>query len=230
MVRDDVEAVIEALRALEAGHRAEGRDTSTRSGTSGSMRSGVTSALHPTRQTPTRRRWRRCSIYLNRTGYNGLFRVNSRGAFNVPVGRYARVTICDAANLRRLSAALRRPGLSLDVRRFEAALGDGRPGTSSTSIRRTRRSAARPSSPPTPRPVRARGAVAPAAGRHRPCAPWRARPAQQLDRAGHPRLYADNVEARSAGLRARTVEARRAINSRAAGRGPVREYLITNIV
>ena len=44
------------------------------------------------------------------------------------------------------------------------------------------------------------------------------------------RLYANNVEARSAGLKATTVAARRAINSRASRRGTVREYLITNIV
>ena len=67
-------------------------------------------------------------IYLNRTGYNGLFRLNSRGGFNVPVGRYARVTICDAPNLRRLPTALRRPRLTVEVRRFEEALGEGRPG------------------------------------------------------------------------------------------------------
>jgi site-specific DNA-adenine methylase len=43
------------------------------------------------------------------------------------------------------------------------------------------------------------------------------------------RLYARHNGARSAGLRATTVAARRAINSRAASRGPVREYLITNV-
>jgi site-specific DNA-adenine methylase len=42
-------------------------------------------------------------------------------------------------------------------------------------------------------------------------------------------LYARHRAARSAGLRATTVAARRAINSRAAQRGPVREYLITNV-
>ena len=42
-------------------------------------------------------------------------------------------------------------------------------------------------------------------------------------------LYARHIGARRAGLRATTVEARRAINSRAASRGPVREYLITNV-
>jgi hypothetical protein len=43
------------------------------------------------------------------------------------------------------------------------------------------------------------------------------------------RLYKDDEAARSAGLKARTVAARRAINSRATGRGSVREYLITNV-
>ena len=43
-------------------------------------------------------------------------------------------------------------------------------------------------------------------------------------------LYEHNPDARAAGLRAIRVPARRAINSNAARRGPVEEYLITNIV
>ena len=45
-------------------------------------------------------------IFLNRCGYNGLYRVNASGKFNVPFGRYANPTICDARNLRAASRAL----------------------------------------------------------------------------------------------------------------------------
>lgn len=47
-------------------------------------------------------------IFLNRTCFNGLFRVNSKGAFNVPFGRYDRPTICDEGNLRAAAAVLQR--------------------------------------------------------------------------------------------------------------------------
>lgn len=45
-------------------------------------------------------------IYLNKTGFNGLYRVNQKGQNNVPYGRYANPTILDADNIRACSEAL----------------------------------------------------------------------------------------------------------------------------
>ncbi len=46
-------------------------------------------------------------IFLNRTCFNGLYRVNRSDQFNVPYGRYANPKICDAENLRAVHHALK---------------------------------------------------------------------------------------------------------------------------
>lgn len=57
-------------------------------------------------------------VYLNRTGYNGLYRVNSKNGFNVPFGDYKNPTICDPDNLRACARALR--GAKIEKRDFAA--------------------------------------------------------------------------------------------------------------
>lgn len=46
-------------------------------------------------------------IFLNRTCFNGLYRVNQSGDFNVPMGKYKNPTICDEENLEALSKLIK---------------------------------------------------------------------------------------------------------------------------
>lgn len=46
-------------------------------------------------------------IFLNKTGFNGLFRQNKKGEFNVPVGSYKKPKICDEKNIKEVNKALK---------------------------------------------------------------------------------------------------------------------------
>ncbi|MBO9323800.1 MAG: DNA adenine methylase [Roseiflexus sp.] len=66
------------------------------------------------------------TIFLNRTCYNGLYRLNRKGQFNAPFGYYKNPLICDPENLRLVSAALR--NVELCVGDFSDVLHRAEPG------------------------------------------------------------------------------------------------------
>jgi DNA adenine methylase len=107
-VRDDVDAVIDLLVEHKARHGEE--------------------YFYQVRERVPEDRVEQAAriIYLNKTCYNGLFRVNSKGLFNAPFGRYKNPAICDEPNLRAVSEALKRA--TLKHRPFESVLKHAEPG------------------------------------------------------------------------------------------------------
>jgi DNA adenine methylase len=105
-VRDDVEGVIDVLRGMPHSEQDYYRIRGSRP------------------RTLVRRAAR--IIYLNKTGYNGLYRVNRAGEYNVPFGRYARPNICDADNLRAVARALQ--GVEIAVSDFESTVRGAQAG------------------------------------------------------------------------------------------------------
>lgn len=65
-------------------------------------------------------------IYLNKTGFNGLYRVNKSNGFNVPFGDQTNPAICDEENLRACAEVLQ--GVTLTVGDFELCLASCAPG------------------------------------------------------------------------------------------------------
>ena len=158
-------------------------------------------------------------IFLNKTCFNGLYRVNSSGQFNVPHGSYTNPTICDEEGLRAASEALR--GVELRCADFTEAIAAAESGdfvycdppyvplsetANFTAYTATNFNTA----------DQQRLAAAAANARERGVDVL-------LSNSGHPevaQLYRD------AGFQLDTVNAMRAINSNGAERGAVREYLI----
>jgi DNA adenine methylase len=229
MVRQKPEAVTRALDGLAEAHAAGG--------------SAHYYSVRDERFNPVRERLRRPDgriaytpelaamlIYLNRTGFNGLFRLNARGGFNVPAGRYARPTIGRTEQLVRVAEALANPRLKLvcgsfDTARDIAVAGDFlycdppyAPLTATSSF--TAYTAAAFGLADHARLQQFSIALA-----RRGCQLLLSHSTADEIAA----LYDRNEDARSAGLRAFRVPARRAINSNPRRRGSVEEYLLTNI-
>ena len=67
-------------------------------------------------------------IYLNKTCFNGLFRVNSRGQFNVPYGKYKKPTIADPLVIESISTYLNQAQVHILQGDFELAVANAQPG------------------------------------------------------------------------------------------------------
>ncbi len=67
-------------------------------------------------------------VFLNKTCYNGLYRVNAKGEFNVPFGRYKKPKLFNADNIWAISKALRVTNARLDVLDYKVATAKCREG------------------------------------------------------------------------------------------------------
>ena len=169
-------------------------------------------------------------IYLNRTGYNGLFRLNSDGHFNVPAGRYTRPRICDAMNLQRVAAIFGTPQVTVERARFDTVADTARPGDflyfdpPYAPVSRTARFTA----------YTTEGFDAAAQHRLRDVLITLAARGCQVVMSNSTApditmLYEECAEVKAAGFMCHRIPARRAINSDASRRGTVEEYVITNV-
>ncbi|MEY4634418.1 MAG: hypothetical protein RJA55_216 [Acidobacteriota bacterium] len=229
-VADALPAVVAALERLAEGHACDGRAHYLH----------VRDALF----NPQRAAWRAAGghpagygaglaamlIYLNRTGYNGLFRVNSTGEYNVPPGRYERPRIVDRPLLEDVSTVLTRPNVRVQRVPFDGVLNDARAGDFAYFD---------PPYAPLSKTANFRGYTG--RGFTDTDQAHLQQVVIELSRRGvHvllsnstapsvARLYDGNAEARRAGLCAWQFPARRAVNSNARRRGTVAELVVSNI-
>ncbi|WP_299137242.1 DNA adenine methylase [uncultured Corynebacterium sp.] len=68
------------------------------------------------------------TLYLNRTCYNGLYRVNAAGQFNAPFGRYKNPTICDEGTLHAVHRYFADNDVAFSQGDFAAAVAEAREG------------------------------------------------------------------------------------------------------
>lgn len=114
-VRDNLEGVVAALELLAAAYLGAGP----------ASRGEIYYAVRASCPTTDAGRAAR-TIFLNKTCYNGLYRVNRKGEFNVPHGDYKRPPILDCRLLSQASAALQ--CTRLESEDFETACAAAQPG------------------------------------------------------------------------------------------------------
>jgi DNA adenine methylase len=228
-VRDSVEQVIGHLRAFSEAHARGAR--------------GYYYEMRDARFNPTRAEWQANGgaaasysaelaamlIYLNRTGYNGLFRQNAQGRFNVPAGRYLAPRILDELLLRRIAEVLANAHVDIAAAPFEDAVHGARNGDFVYF-----------DPPYAPLSPTAQFRAYTASGFSEHDQKRLQRLTIRLARRGVTvllsnstadsvcRLYQSDQDASEAGLRTYRLAARRAINSRSDRRGAIDELLVTN--
>ena len=229
LVRDACDGVACALEGLAAAHAADGRAHyyAIRDEHFNPLRNERRQADGRIAYTPE---LAAMFIYLNRTGFNGLFRLNAAGGFNVPAGRYARPAIVNREKLVRVADALSSPGVRLVFGSFESARDIAHRGDFlyvdppyaplSRTANFTSYTASRFGGEDQARLQQFVVDVA-----RRGCHVLVSNSTAPEIAA----LYENNREARAAGLQTFRVPALRAINSNAARRGVIDEYLITNV-
>ena len=203
--RDRTSELLSALRGLEKAYLED-----------------PASCYYAVRASAPRGRVRRAArlLFLNRTCYNGLYRVNSRGGFNVPHGRYENPNIVNEHKVRAAGALLRSARAELSCRDFSSVLGEARRGDfvyfDPPYL---------PASPTAFTAYTCRGfGMAQLKELARACA--------ELDSRGV-RVMVSNTDARAvsdmfAGWRARRLESCRMVNSDGSGRTGHTDLLLTN--
>ncbi|MCX6656011.1 MAG: DNA adenine methylase [Candidatus Bathyarchaeota archaeon] len=158
-------------------------------------------------------------LYLNKTGYNGLYRVNSRGLFNVPFGTYRNPKIVPVEDIIIASEALRRVEIrSEDFSYLLDAVNEGdivyldppyEPVSKTSNF-----NSYSPTGFPWSEQVRLSEMI------------------RELDARGvlFTLSNSEPVKKLYKGFRIKIVNANRSINTKTTGRGSVREILVTNIM
>ncbi len=112
-IRDRIDALISSLKSHEKNYQKDSK-----------------SYYYSVRESNPRNEVEKTSrlIFLNRTCFNGLYRVNSKGKFNVPLGKYTNPNIVNEENLRAVSSILQTNRISIKCRDFESVLRDAKKG------------------------------------------------------------------------------------------------------